>query len=504
MISSIAFIFTLSIIITWTVYKTIGMSYALDIPDYRKKHKNSIPQIGGIIFVPIFILICFLNNIAPAWYLICSLCTLAIGAIDDIYSISWKLKLLVQLLIAFYISYNFWGHYDTIIFYNLSISFSENSLFIIFIIWFVGIYNAVNLIDGLDGLAGGVVCISTILLSLIGLSEFSQINLVLTAVILGFLILNQRPARLFMGDAGSLFLGFHFAAMPLLSVNSAQNLSYLNMTPFIILVSYLIADTTRVFFTRILTKKSPMTADTIHFHHLMLKQSGSYLGTIGSIFFITSFLSISVFISFQNELSDNYMFLHMALLLLFILAPPVETYVPVISKIIKPFYNWHNNKKSTSPYLFRTIFMVILLLGLLSAILFNYQIIANYNWQHLLSIVLISLFMSFIRKDELSIYVLQTIIVLLYIELFWNIELNIYIKLFSILLLVSYIIFTLERRNGCEISNFSTLDLIVSCLSLIGIVLSFYSYLNIIWFLIVILALWFGIRFVLKRTIYLV
>ena len=62
--------------------------------------------------------------------------------------------------------------------------------------------------------------------------------------------------------------------------------SYLNMTPFIILVSYLIADTTRVFFTRLLTKKSPMTADTIHFHHLMLKQSGSYLGTIGSIFVV--------------------------------------------------------------------------------------------------------------------------------------------------------------------------------------------------------------------------
>ena len=108
----------------------------------------------------------------------------------------------------------------------------------IFIIWFIGIYNAVNLLDGLDGLAGGFLFILSVGLSITQIGVFSTYNGIFAIIILSFLIFNQRPSKLFMGDAGSLFLGFHVAVLPLLYSESIQLYESISMTPFILLSSY--------------------------------------------------------------------------------------------------------------------------------------------------------------------------------------------------------------------------------------------------------------------------
>ena len=96
-----------------------------------------------------------------------------------------------------------------------------------------------------------------------------------------------------------------------------------------------------------------MTADTIHFHHLILQQSGSYLASTGSIYFITMLSVIISIMRFQKTLPDNAMISHIALLLFFILVPPVETYVPFISNAIKPLYSWQQKDQDRKPFLYR-------------------------------------------------------------------------------------------------------------------------------------------------------
>ena len=149
-ISSI-FIFSIALFVTWGMYLVLGKKYALDQPDSRKQHHHPVPQIGGLVFGPLFLLLVFWLELAPVWYLITGLVTIILGLADDRYHVPWKFKLLVQLILVAYLSFLFWGRFDTIVFYNVSIPISPLILLAVFIIWFVGIYNAVNLLDDLDG-----------------------------------------------------------------------------------------------------------------------------------------------------------------------------------------------------------------------------------------------------------------------------------------------------------------------------------------------------------------
>ena len=248
-------LFSSSLIFTWVILQLIGKSYALDRPNSRKSHDSKIPQIGGMTLGPIFLLICWWLGLAPVWYLVSGLISILLGTVDDFIPVPWQVKIIVQLALAAYIGNIFWGSFDNVTFYTLSFSLSQVELFVIFIFWFIGIYNAVNLLDGLDGLAGGFMLILSIGLGLSGSAAFAQLNIIFSTILLSFLVFNQRPAKLFMGDAGSLFLGFHTAVLPLLFVESTPAIKTLNMTPFVLLTSYLIADTARVFFTRIAARR---------------------------------------------------------------------------------------------------------------------------------------------------------------------------------------------------------------------------------------------------------
>jgi len=494
-------LFVISLFLILIVYKSIGGYFSVDLPNNRKRHNAKISQIGGIVFGPLFLFIGWFLSFLPNWYMICGSVTIILGAIDDNIHISWKVKLVVQLSLAFFLGVHFFGVFDIILFYNYVLPLDQIGLFGIFIIWFIGIYNSVNLLDGLDGLAGGFILLLCLGLGLSGSNMFAQLNLFFAVILLGFLVFNSRPAKLFMGDAGSLFLGFHTAVLPLLFLENTPAVTSLNMTPFVLLVSYLVADTTRVFITRLAAKKSPMTADTIHFHHLLLKQSHSYLASVGSILFITLLSVVGGVMSFYTELSTNMMLLHLTLLLLFILTPPVQTYVPMITKVVGPLYKWQNKQKVTSPFLPRTVFMVVLLIGLIASLSF-YCNLSIISWQHGLAVIFLFIFIFFYRKDKMAKYVIQLGLVLFFAELYWNTELGIITKLFTIFLLISYLVFILEKRSGCNISKFSTLDLLLILITLGGVTLALLGFPVSIWFFLTMFSLWFGSSFLLQRTIY--
>jgi len=497
---SFILVFYIVLVITWVIYHFIGGGYALDHPDYRKQHKNPTPQIGGIIFGPFFLLTVWLMNVAPGWYLICGLISIFLGAVDDINHISWKIKLFVQIILAFYIANIFWTKFELIYFYDFSINLPNYVLLGIFLVWFVGIYNAVNLLDGLDGLAGGFSFIISLGLFIFTEGKFSHINGIFSIIILAFLVYNQRPAKLFMGDAGSLFLGFHIASLPLVYVESNPSSGFLLITPFVLLASYLVADTTRVFFTRLADKKSPMTADTIHFHHLIYNKSGSYLAATGLIYFITLISVITAILSFESTLSSNIMIAHFALLLVFILTPPIQTYVPVITKIVKPFYRWQKIKEASHPSLVRTSFMILLLFSLILSIIIQSNFSPTFNLSNILSLLFFFILLILTWKDTMTIYVLQITIISIITKLTWQIELDVFSKLLVVMLCVSYSIFFLEKRIGCSLSKFSSIDLLIIITVIGGISFYLLGFPIYIWTLYMIFGVWFSVRFILLRT----
>ena len=499
---SLIFIFSISLFTFWCVYIFFGKQFALDYPNSRKHHQRAMPQIGGLIFGPLFLFFIGWFELAPYWYIIGGIISILIGAFDDICYVPWQFKLLVQLLLVAFLTYTFWDRFNQISFYNYTFTLNPLMLVTIFVIWFVGIYNAVNLLDGLDGLAGGFIFVLLLGIAASGSGNFFQINGMFALIILSFLVFNQRPAKLFMGDAGSLFLGFHIAVLPLLFSDANITRSTVIMTPFVLLSSYLIADTSRVFFTRLANKKSPMTPDTIHFHHLILQQSGSYLAATGSIHFTTLLSVIVAIFSFELSLSSNVMLAHLTLLMLFILIPPVKIYMPFLTQIIKPLYIWQKSDHSRKPLLIRTLFILLMFLGLIFSFFVYYDLSAIYDRYHLLGLGLLLFFCLFNIRDKMTMYVIQLTLIILFVEIASIIEFGILTKLFTALLSVSYFIFTLERRNGCKISNFSTLDLLMIQISFGGIIISILGFPISSWFFITMFAIWFSSRFIFYRTFY--
>jgi hypothetical protein len=145
--------------------------------------------------------------------------------------------------------------------------------------------------------------------------------------------------------------------------------------------------------------------------------------------------------------------------------------------------------------------MVVLLIGLIASLSF-YCDLSNITWQHGLAVILLFIFIFFYRKDKMAKYVIQLGLVLFFAELYWNTELGIITKLFTIFLLISYLVFTLEKRSGCSISKFSTLDVLLILITLGGVTITLLGFPVSIWFFLTMFSLWFGTSFLLSRPIY--
>ena len=495
------FIFSFAITLFWIAYKIFGKNFMLSYPDNRKKHNFPKSQIGGLIFGPLFLLLCYFINLAPYWYIIGGIVCILLGFTDDIRSIHWIIKLIVQLSLAIYLVHIFDGEFEKINFYNFSIFLQEPYLNIIFIFWFVGILNAVNLIDGVDGLAGGYIILLSISMAIFGSVAFNYLHLILLLILLAFSLFNQRQSKIFMGDAGSLFLGYHTATLPLLYYDMQPGLQLLNVTPFILIASYLIADTSRVVLTRLAQKKHPMGADTIHFHHLMLQTSGSYLSSVGFIYLINLLAVIGVVYGVENLFSTNFMIIHLSLILIFILTPPLQTYVPIITKTVGPFYNWQKTPNLDPPLIYRTLFIFMLLVILvLSIFINNVNLSEIINLQNSLALLLISIFVFLNYKTEIAMYAILLGAVIFFGTITWTSQLNIITKIITVFLFISFIIFTLEKRKGCYLKEYSALDvlmiiLMIGCLPFTVISAPFSP-----WTIFLLYSIWFGLSFVLRRT----
>mgnify|MGYP003982250301 FL=1 len=229
----------------------------------------------------------------------------ALGIYDDIYHCSPRIKFLWQVIIAiilFLAGFQIDSIGDVIDLGSFSI--------LLTVFWIVGITNSINLVDGIDGLACGLILLSCVTLSFVYLErnmvEASFLAIILTGSIFGFLIFNFPPAKIILGDTGSLPLGLLISLITLLPLSQKHTDEIYYLIPIITLLIPIL-DTTFAFFRRLLKGISPFSKDAQHFHHRLIKLGFSQLKTITILFIVCFYLNLTSLLPAYNiDLIPNF------------------------------------------------------------------------------------------------------------------------------------------------------------------------------------------------------
>lgn len=273
-----------------------------DYSNERKIHSGNIPRLGGIgIFFGFCIAAFFylwLNKDLSFFHsfplLLAAFIVFIFAILDDIFDLPALSKLIVQLCAVAIVTLN--GYRFTQIFgWVLPTPFS----FILSFGWILGVINAYNLIDGLDGLCGSLsftTCLTLGIIYAVSGNYESGLCFILCAAIFGFLCFNWPPAKLFMGDNGSQFLGFMIATFPLYT--TSDTFEYDKFLVMIILTAFPVFDTIAAIWRRLRDHQPIMTADKSHLHHKLLNMGYSKRTALYLIIFVQSLLCFSVIIAF--------------------------------------------------------------------------------------------------------------------------------------------------------------------------------------------------------------
>ncbi len=278
--------------ITPQVIKIARRYNCIDNPGARRFHKKATPRWGGAaFFIGMLPFVAFLElDRAIISYLVVSIFLMAIGMIDDLRQLGWKSKMGAILAATTVVIFSgdvlisHIGAYDQIGRIELGMFSIPFTYFCI-----VGVTNAINLIDGLNGLAAGTSLLAFLFIGLAaiitGNEAVAVVSIAFVGALGGFIRYNFSKAKIFMGDSGSLFLGF---SLGVFSVLLTQNDSRPVDPMFPVLVLLLpIFDTLRVMFIRIFSFKNPFKADKTHLHHLIVRRKFSSSSAVVVLWFLT-------------------------------------------------------------------------------------------------------------------------------------------------------------------------------------------------------------------------
>lgn len=276
-----------------------------DYQDERKIHSGNISRLGGIgVFIAfvisslVFALVSDSIEFMQALPVVIGSCIImCFGLADDILNLRAIIKLIAQMAAAFVVvafGMRFTQIFNWVLPLPLSILITFG--------WIIGITNAYNLIDGLDGLCGslsftGVTTLGIVFL-LSGNSE-STICFILAAAILGFLCFNWPPAKIFMGDAGSQFLGFMISVIPLYT--SGDSFEFNKFLIMLVLTALPTFDTIAAIWRRLREHRSIMSPDKSHLHHKFLNLGYTKTATLYVILVLQLLLCVAVVASFFME-----------------------------------------------------------------------------------------------------------------------------------------------------------------------------------------------------------
>ena len=290
--------------------RQLGLRFGLvDPPDHRKQHTAPMVRLGGIGIVAGFSLALAIiwrlggfAELGPGsdrqiWTtLVGSLCYFLIGLADDLFALPPLPRLVCQLLVAMAV----WSEGVRIGSIEMPfgwfgglLALPQTLSLLATVVWLVGITNAINWLDGLDGLAAGVSGIAAIGLLSVSFSLNQPAAGLLAASLagacLGFLRHNFNPARIFMGDGGSYFLGFALAAVSI--VGPAKGLTSVSLLLPLLILSLPLADMSAVIMGRLSEGRSPFYPDRRHLHHRLLRAGLSHRRTVVLIYAFTQWLA---------------------------------------------------------------------------------------------------------------------------------------------------------------------------------------------------------------------
>lgn len=298
---SFAVAFLVSYLMTPPVKSFAEQVGAIDVPkDGRRVHDHPIPRMGGLAIFMGFVLavIVFVSfDTQVMGMLLGALIIAAMGAVDDIVGLNPWIKLGVQVLAALVavrcgiiftaISNPNFFSYDT----TIPIGFLSLPLTLI---WIVGCTNAVNLVDGLDGLAVGVSAISSFTMMVVSIfvaePNMTFILAALCGACVGFMPYNMNPAKIFMGDVGSQFLGFVLATVSIMGLFKLHTIITFIVPVLAMFIP--LADTAFAFCRRILRGQSPFHADKGHFHHRLLAMGLNQKQAVAVLYGVSAVLGL--------------------------------------------------------------------------------------------------------------------------------------------------------------------------------------------------------------------
>lgn len=302
---------------------------ALDIPNERKVHKKPMPRLGGLGIYFGFLLGYMLFGEPSSVMnsvLIGSFIIIMIGVLDDIKPLKASVKFFGQLAAALVVVFYGQLYMQEISAFGFALDFSifAKPISVFFIL---GCINCINLIDGLDGLAGGI---SSIYFLTIGVIATIQGKLGLDFVLafimfgstVGFLTHNFYPASIFMGDSGSMFLGFIIAVIALLGF---KNVTMTSLIIPLLILAIPILDTAFAILRRLLKGESISAPDKFHIHHQFLKRNFSQRRTVIIIYIVDLlFASASIVFILKDRILGYIIY---ALLLIIVLVFVLKTNV---------------------------------------------------------------------------------------------------------------------------------------------------------------------------------
>ncbi len=282
--------FVLSIILTKVIIKIVGRYKSNVELKEGKYHKGGVVRYGGaaiiLSFLAVILFIGMLEFDSLKWGIVfSSLFILIFGICDDINNLSWKKQLIMQFIVVVimiyaglnvdYIANPFGGSEFRLDQFQFSLFGSQFSLFgsLFILFWIVGFMNVMNWLDGLDGLAGGVGLIGSITLFIISISSLVNqpplgiMTIILAGSILGFLVYNIHPAKIFMGTSGSMFLGFILAVLAIFSGGK--------IATALLVMGFPILDAAWVIAQRIRDGDSPFKGDARHLHYKLIERGWS-------------------------------------------------------------------------------------------------------------------------------------------------------------------------------------------------------------------------------------
>ena len=301
--------FLISYMLCYLIIK-LNKSYKFEKDNQKRLSNLNIVPLGGVAMATgFFVSVRFLGQADSniVYISIFALGVSILGVVDDFKNLNWQLKIFFQFFLVSIPIINLGTVINIENLLNIDLGNYLNLIFTVF--WVILLMNSINFIDNMDGFAAmnsAYICLALTILSFVFNQNYlADISFVLLAAIIGFFILNFPPAKIYMGDSGSLFIGFVFGFISILFDwnPTGENYLYSSIAPIFLFFTIPLLDFSTVFIYRLKNNISPTKGGTDHISHRLLKENYS----VKNVLLIFSIINLFIFLLLTISIVFNFL-----------------------------------------------------------------------------------------------------------------------------------------------------------------------------------------------------